>query len=299
MLASSVDRDVNSGPVGQNWLRQWFQTLNLSFTFTFSQGEAIRMIRSKHAMIFSSSTSSAIHWSLKRQTKHLVHYLQYGPIFSEATPQTVKLIKSPPPPPHSTLQLFNWQHLEADSIFGRIQPECTTCPGIYRAIWQQVVDIFSPPISSCGKLWLLNTITKYGNDTYFTINDLWMNRNDGGRFPFTKLSVEHHLTILSQTQPTSVKINQNHIPYWNPCFSTHWILRRKGFLLSCCPMGSFQPNNNYNILRIKGKFVFFPFRVLLCHMAISPKGGSTDVARGLAAGHTFFQPGLFSKLKRV
>ena len=34
-LASSVDGDVNGAPVGRNWLRQWFQTLNLSFTFTF------------------------------------------------------------------------------------------------------------------------------------------------------------------------------------------------------------------------------------------------------------------------
>ena len=33
-LASSVDSDVNSCPVCPNWLRQWFQTLNLSFTFT-------------------------------------------------------------------------------------------------------------------------------------------------------------------------------------------------------------------------------------------------------------------------
>ena len=31
-LASSVDRDVNDVPVGRNWLRRWFQTLNLSFT---------------------------------------------------------------------------------------------------------------------------------------------------------------------------------------------------------------------------------------------------------------------------
>ena len=34
MLTSSVDRDVNGGPVGRNWLRWWFKTLNLSFTFT-------------------------------------------------------------------------------------------------------------------------------------------------------------------------------------------------------------------------------------------------------------------------
>ena len=33
MLPSSVDRGINGGPVGRNWLR-WFQTLNLSFTFT-------------------------------------------------------------------------------------------------------------------------------------------------------------------------------------------------------------------------------------------------------------------------
>ena len=33
MLASSVDRDVNGGPVGRNQLCQWFQTLNLSFIF--------------------------------------------------------------------------------------------------------------------------------------------------------------------------------------------------------------------------------------------------------------------------
>ena len=33
MLASSVDRDVNGGPVGRKGLHQWFQTLNLSFTF--------------------------------------------------------------------------------------------------------------------------------------------------------------------------------------------------------------------------------------------------------------------------
>ena len=32
-LASSVHRDVNGGPVGRNWLGQWFQTSNLSFTF--------------------------------------------------------------------------------------------------------------------------------------------------------------------------------------------------------------------------------------------------------------------------
>ena len=32
-LASSVDRDVTGGPVGRNWFDQWFQTLNLSFTF--------------------------------------------------------------------------------------------------------------------------------------------------------------------------------------------------------------------------------------------------------------------------
>ena len=29
-----MDRDVNGGPVSQNWLRQRFQTLNLSFTFS-------------------------------------------------------------------------------------------------------------------------------------------------------------------------------------------------------------------------------------------------------------------------
>ena len=32
---SSVDRDVTGGPVGCNWLRQWFQMFILSFTFTF------------------------------------------------------------------------------------------------------------------------------------------------------------------------------------------------------------------------------------------------------------------------
>ena len=32
-LASSVDRDVHVGPVGRNWLRRWFPTLKLSFTF--------------------------------------------------------------------------------------------------------------------------------------------------------------------------------------------------------------------------------------------------------------------------
>ena len=35
ILASSVDRDVNVGSVDRNWLRRWFQTLNLSFTITF------------------------------------------------------------------------------------------------------------------------------------------------------------------------------------------------------------------------------------------------------------------------
>ena len=30
-----MDRDVIGGPVGQNWLRHWLQTLNLSFTFPF------------------------------------------------------------------------------------------------------------------------------------------------------------------------------------------------------------------------------------------------------------------------
>ena len=33
ILASSVDRYVNGGPVGRNWLIQRFQMLNLSFTF--------------------------------------------------------------------------------------------------------------------------------------------------------------------------------------------------------------------------------------------------------------------------
>ena len=33
MHTSSVDRDVNGDHVGQNWLLQWFQTLNISFTF--------------------------------------------------------------------------------------------------------------------------------------------------------------------------------------------------------------------------------------------------------------------------
>ena len=28
-----MDRDVTVGPVGRNWLRQWFQTWKLSFTF--------------------------------------------------------------------------------------------------------------------------------------------------------------------------------------------------------------------------------------------------------------------------
>ena len=32
ILASAVDRDVNGGPVDWNWLRRWFQRLNLSFT---------------------------------------------------------------------------------------------------------------------------------------------------------------------------------------------------------------------------------------------------------------------------
>ena len=36
MLAPSVDGDVNGGPIGRNWLRQRFKTLNLSFTITFS-----------------------------------------------------------------------------------------------------------------------------------------------------------------------------------------------------------------------------------------------------------------------
>ena len=40
ILASSTDRDTNGGPVGRNWLPQWFQTLNLSFTF--SQQTTIR-----------------------------------------------------------------------------------------------------------------------------------------------------------------------------------------------------------------------------------------------------------------
>ena len=33
ILASAVDRDVNGGPVGRNWLCQGFQMLHLSFTF--------------------------------------------------------------------------------------------------------------------------------------------------------------------------------------------------------------------------------------------------------------------------
>ena len=32
MLASSVDRDANGGPVGWNWLRHWFETLTPQFT---------------------------------------------------------------------------------------------------------------------------------------------------------------------------------------------------------------------------------------------------------------------------
>ena len=35
MLASSVERDVYGDPFCRIWLCQWFQTLNLSFTFTF------------------------------------------------------------------------------------------------------------------------------------------------------------------------------------------------------------------------------------------------------------------------
>ena len=37
-----MDRDVNVGPVGRNWLRQGFQTLNLSFTFTLFNNSAVR-----------------------------------------------------------------------------------------------------------------------------------------------------------------------------------------------------------------------------------------------------------------
>ena len=33
LLASSVYRDVNGGHIGRNWLRQWFQPLNLPVTF--------------------------------------------------------------------------------------------------------------------------------------------------------------------------------------------------------------------------------------------------------------------------
>ena len=36
MFASSVDRDVNTGPVTRNCLRQWFQTFTLSFTSFWS-----------------------------------------------------------------------------------------------------------------------------------------------------------------------------------------------------------------------------------------------------------------------
>ena len=49
--ASSVDRDVNAGPVSQIWLRQWFQTLNIY----------VLHLHLHHGYIFTRSRS----WSLK------------------------------------------------------------------------------------------------------------------------------------------------------------------------------------------------------------------------------------------
>ena len=65
MLASSVDRDVNGSPVGRNWLRQWFQTLNLPFTFT-------KRFMKNSPFIFTPCLphhSHPVHWD---QTKELV-----------------------------------------------------------------------------------------------------------------------------------------------------------------------------------------------------------------------------------
>ena len=55
MLASSVDRDVN-GPVGRNWLRQRFQTLNLSRTF-LHLNRATMFYWLSYLVIFSPTSS--------------------------------------------------------------------------------------------------------------------------------------------------------------------------------------------------------------------------------------------------
>ena len=56
-LASSVDRDVNVGPIGRNWLRRWFQTLIPSFTF----------------YIYISSSQNCQAWNATRFVIALVH----------------------------------------------------------------------------------------------------------------------------------------------------------------------------------------------------------------------------------
>ena len=63
-----MDKDVNVGPIGRNWLRRWFQTLNLSFTFTFTL-----YWRSNHGMITvkSINVSEVCAFKINIQCWHL------------------------------------------------------------------------------------------------------------------------------------------------------------------------------------------------------------------------------------
>ena len=63
MLASSVDRDVNDSPVGQNWLCQWFETLSPSFTFTFNRISRVYFLTQNHLY-------SQFRWYMKMTWSH-------------------------------------------------------------------------------------------------------------------------------------------------------------------------------------------------------------------------------------
>ena len=77
---TSVDRDVNGGPVGRNWLRQWFQTLNLSFTLFFYIRSKTSMLRRGRRVIYWANIQDDIMNLTGRCTECQINSIQFQSI---------------------------------------------------------------------------------------------------------------------------------------------------------------------------------------------------------------------------
>ena len=84
-----VDRDVNGGPIGWNWLRQGFHTLNLSFIFLFCKTWSKGWCHTRHVAlrvgeVYSTGCSQAVtqpssNWARRCSTSVIDGNLSFTP----------------------------------------------------------------------------------------------------------------------------------------------------------------------------------------------------------------------------